>query len=334
MRALKALRLAMLAAVAVTTVSVVATSAQADALRDKWCSNVKIRFFVGGAEGDAFGTIVYNGAVQAAHDTGAQVEYVFSGWDQEKMIQQLREAVAAHPDGIAMMGHPSDNAIMPLAEQASKAGIKMEYQNVDVPLVRAKFGGGYVGAQLDPQGRALGEEAVRRFGLKKGDTAIVASNFDDSNRAVRESATVKALEDAGLTVIKLNAPPEWAADPNQAIPAVTAALQANPATKLIVYPGGQLLGNAATYMQAAGKKAGEVFNIGFDTSPQIVDAFKGGWVQLTSDQQPFMQGYMPVLSLCQQVVYGLGAMNVDTGAGFVTVDNYKAVADLATQGLR
>ncbi len=49
-------------------------------------------------------------------------------------------------------------------------------------------------------------------------------------------------------------------------------------------------------MKAAGKKPGEVFNIGFDTSPQIVDAFKGGWVQLTSDQQPFLQGYMPVLS--------------------------------------
>ena len=35
--------------------------AGADALRDKWCSKVHIRFFVGGAEGDAFGTIVYGG---------------------------------------------------------------------------------------------------------------------------------------------------------------------------------------------------------------------------------------------------------------------------------
>ena len=67
---------------------------------------------------------------------------------------------------------------------------------------------------------------------------------------------------------------------------------------------------------------------------QIVEAFKDGWVQLTSDQQPFLQGYMPVLSLCQQVVYGLGAINVDTGAGFVTPDNYAAVADLAKEGLR
>jgi len=29
-------------------------------------------------------------------------------------------------------------------------------------------------------------------------------------------------------------------------------------------------------MQAAGKKPGEVVNIGFDTSPQIVEAFKDG----------------------------------------------------------
>jgi simple sugar transport system substrate-binding protein len=326
---------ALLTGVASATVLLsLATPANAQALRDKWCKDVHIRFFVGGAEGDAFGTIVYNGAVQAAADTGAQVDYVFSGWDQAKMVQQLREAVAANPDGIAMMGHPSDNAIMPLAEQASKAGINMEYQNVDVPQVRAKFGGGYVGAQLEPQGRALGEEAVREFGLKAGDTAIVFGPFDDSNRSVRETATAKALEDAGLTVVRLNAPPEWAADPNQAIPAVTAAIQANPAVKLIAYPGGQLLGNVPAFMQAAGKKPGDIVNIGFDTSPQIVEAFKGGWVQLTSDQQPFLQGYIPILSLCLQEVYGLGALNVDTGAGFVTPDNYEAVAELATEGLR
>jgi len=329
---LSKLRLA--GALAVAALLATTSIASADALREKWCSKVHIRFFVGGAEGDAFGTIVYNGAVQAAQDTGAQVDYVFSGWDSEKMIQQLREAVASHPDGIAMMGHPSDAPIMPLAEEASKAGIRMMYQNVDVPQVRAKFGGGYVGAQLDPQGRALGEEAVRRFGLKSGDTAIVFGPFNDSNRAVREASTANALEKAGLKVVRLNAPPEWAADPNLAIPSVTAALQSNPETKLIAYPGGQLLGNAPAFMEAAGKKPGEITNIGFDTSPQIVVGFKGGWVQLTSDQQPFLQGYMPILSLCQQVVYGLGAMNVDTGAGFVTPDNYKAVADLATEGLR
>ena len=73
------------------------TGAQADALRDKWCKDVHIRFFVGGAEGDGFATIVYNGARQAQNDTGAQVDFVFSGWSSEKMVQQLREAVASAP---------------------------------------------------------------------------------------------------------------------------------------------------------------------------------------------------------------------------------------------
>ena len=116
-----------------------AGAADAAALRDKWCSKVHLRFFVGGAEGDAFGTIVYNGARQAAADTGAQVDYVFSGWANEKMTQQLREAVAAHPDGIAMMGHPGEAAILPLAQ----AGRQGRHQD-DVPE-RAGAGGGRQG---------------------------------------------------------------------------------------------------------------------------------------------------------------------------------------------
>ena len=74
-----ALRLSTAAALALLAT---ADAADAQALRDKWCSDVHLRFFVGGAEGDAFGTIVYNGAKQAAADTGAQVDYVFSGWER------------------------------------------------------------------------------------------------------------------------------------------------------------------------------------------------------------------------------------------------------------
>jgi simple sugar transport system substrate-binding protein len=322
------------AACATLIAAALASSAEAQTLRNKWCSNVHLRFFVGGAEGDAFGTIVYNGAKQAEADLGPKIDYVFSGWALEKMVQQLREAVAAKPDGIAMMGHPGDAAIMPLAEEANKAGVKMMYQNVPVPQVVAKFGGAYVGAQQAPQGTALGVEAVRRFNLKAGDQAIVIGPFAAEARGARELGTVKALELAGVKVAKIDAAPEWAADPNLAIPVITAAILNNPTVKVIVYPGGQMLGNVPTYMQAAGKKPGEIIAIGFDTSPQIVEAFKGGWVQLTADQQPFQQGYLPILSLCEQIVYGLAPMDVDTGAGFVTPENYTSVAKLAQENLR
>ena len=66
----------------------------------------------------------------------------------------------------------------------------------------------------------------------------------------------------------------------------------------------------------------------------MIDAFKRGYVQLTSDQQPYLQGYVPILSLCMQLKYGMGAMNLDTGAGFVDKSNYEAVADLANKGIR
>ncbi|TIT18410.1 MAG: sugar ABC transporter substrate-binding protein [Mesorhizobium sp.] len=306
----------------------------AQALDAQWCKDVHIRFFAGGAEGDAFGTIVYNGAKQAAADLGPKVDYIFSGWDVEKMVQQLREAVAVKPQGIAMMGHPGDAAIMPLAEQAHKDGIKMMYQNVPVPTVTAAFGGGYVGAQQEQQGRALGAEAFKLAGLKAGDKAIMIGPFENESRGARERGTVAALKEAGIDVVQINSQTEWAADPNLAIPVITAALLNNPDVKAVGYPGGQLLGNVPTYMQAAGRKPGDIFNFGFDTSPQIVEGFKGGWVQLTADQQPFMQGYLPILSLCQQVVLGLAPMNVDTGAGFVTPQNYEIVAELAKQALR
>src|SRR5688572_21235134 len=237
---------------ALSLVLLATTATQAQALRDKWCSDVHIRFFVGGAEGDGFGTIVFNGAKQAQADTGAQVDFVFSGWQSERMVQQLREAVASRPDGIAMMGHPGPASIEPLAEEAAAAGILMMYQNVDVPTVRAKFGGGYVGANLDPQGYALGAEAVRLSGIGAGDKAIVVADWSQENRVIREVATVRALEEAGVEVIKLTTTTEMAGDPNLAIPVISAGLIANPDVKLIAYPGGQMLGNAPTYMEAVG----------------------------------------------------------------------------------
>ena len=81
-------------------------------------------------------------------------------------------------------------------------------------------------------------------------------------------------------------------------------------------------------------KVGEVYAIGFDVSPEILTNLERGYVQLTSDQQPFLQGYMPILSLCGTWKYDLAPLNVDTGAGFVHTDNYKSLLKLAADGVR
>lgn len=310
-------------------------AAQAWTPTGQWAQGVRIRFFVGGDPGDTFASIVYKGALQAEKDLGVKVDYVFSGWNTEKMTSQFREAVAAKPDGIAMMGHPGDDALMPIAKDAASAGIRMMYQNVDLPKVRATYGGGYVGVvDLGTQGQALSKEALRTLKFSSGDEMLVLGAWGQPGRYFREEGSAKAFEAAGYKVTRIVSPPEWAADPNLGTPVITAALLKNPKIKLIVFPGGQALGAAPLYMRAANKKPGDIYCIGFDTSPEVIKAFDQGYVQLTSDQQPFMQGYLPVLSLCLQIKLGLAPMVVDTGSGFVNAGNYKTVADLANKGLR
>ncbi len=301
-----------------------------------WCSGQTIRLFSGGPAGGAFNSIIDRGAMQAAEDTGANVQIIYSEWDFDKMVTQLREAVSQAPDGIAMMGHPGDDAIMPLAAEAAAAGIPIMYMNVDVPKVRAAFGSGYVGATLYQQGRKLGAETLRLADnrLQPGDTAIVMSRWESENRAQRELGLVEVLEEFGMKVIKLQEAEGASADQMLQIPVLTSTLIANPDTKLIGYPGGPWLAAAPVFMDAVGKGPGDIMAVGFDLGQGVMTAFDGGYVTVTADQQPYQQGYLPVLSLCQQLVYRLGPLNVDTGAGFVTTDNYKDVVALAEQGVR
>jgi simple sugar transport system substrate-binding protein len=295
---------------------------------------IKIRFFAGGEAGDAFASIVYNGAKAATAAYGPDVEYVFSGWDIERMQTQLRDAIAANPDGIAMMGHAGDDALLPLARQASEAGIMMMWQNVDVPKVREQFGGGYVGANLTSQGRALGEETFRTARLAGGDEAIVFGAWGEPGRDIREGATADFFDEQGMSVQRVKAPPETAADPNLLTPLVSSAFRRRPDSKVIVYSGGQTLGAVPQYMQAINKEPGEVTNVGFDLSPAIIDAFEKGWVQITSDQQPYLQGYLPILSLVLTKKYAFTGLNVDTGSGFVTERNFEPVSELVKKGIR
>ncbi len=47
----------------------------------------------------------------------------YSGWDPQKMIDQFKEAVAAKPDGIVIMGHPGGDAFAALVDDAESQGI-------------------------------------------------------------------------------------------------------------------------------------------------------------------------------------------------------------------
>ena len=300
-----------------------------------WAKGIKIRMFVGGDPGDKFASIIYRGAQQAQMDLGCDVEYVFSGWSIEKITSQFREAVAAKPDGIVMVGIAGDAGNMEVAKSAHDAGINMMWITADVKKVRAEQGGGYIGVlDLTKQGRDLAEEALNKLSIPEGKSIIVFGAFGQPGRYYREEGAAARFEEAGYKVIRITVQDNWASDPSVAIAPITGAVLSNPDAKLIVFPGGQLLGAVPVYMKAINKRPGDIYCIGFDTSSEVMKAFNDGYVQLTSDQQPFIHGYLSILSLCLQTKYQLAPLVTDTGAGFVGIDNYKAVEGLANLGLR
>jgi simple sugar transport system substrate-binding protein len=316
----------------------VATKApETPAAAGKWCSGVRIVFFPGGPQGGVFAVNVYNGAVQAAADLGPKVDYVWSDWDPQKMIQQFREVAATKPDGIAVMGHPGDESFDPLIDDAIAKGIIVTSQNTDLPKAEAKYAGqgfGYVGQELYATGQKLGAEAVKRFGLKKGDRAMVWGLLSQPTRGLRTKGVKDALEAAGLTVDYIEIDAATNKDPVAGTPTLTGYVSSHPDVKLVVTDHGGLTATAETYMKAAGKKAGEIHVAGFDLSPATVAAIRAGWTELVIDQQEWLQGYLPILQICLTKKYAFSGLHIDTGGGFASKDNIEILAPLAEKLIR
>jgi simple sugar transport system substrate-binding protein len=304
---------------------------------DKWCSDVNIVFFPGGPAGGVFAVNVYNGALQAAADLGANVQYVWSDWDPQKMVTQLGEAIATKPDGIAIMGHPGDDAYQSEVDDAESQGIIVTAQNVQLSKLQAAYsanGFGYVGAVQYTAGYALGEEAVKRAGLKSGDRAALWGLLAQAGRGERTRGVKEALEKAGITVDYYEIDQATNADATAGTATVSAYISSHPDVKLIVTDHGAMTATLQTYLEAAGKGPDDIYTAGFDLSPATVEAIKGGWTDLVIDQQEWLQGYLPILQICLTKKYAFSGLQIDTGAGFASKDNIDLLADLVNKVIR
>ena len=302
-----------------------------------WASKVHIVFFPGGSPGGPFETVVYQGAKQAEQDLGCKVDYVWSDWDPQKMIQQFREAVATRPDGIAVMGHPGDDAFYPLIADAEKRGIIVTSGNTQLEKSEAAFapnGFGYVGAELYRAGHDLGAQAIKSFGLKSGDRAMVWGLLSQPARGQRTKGIVDAFKEAGLTVDYLEIDPATNKDAPAGAPTFAGYVSSHPDVKAVVFDHGNLTSITESLMRAAGKRAGQIKAAGFDLSPGSIAAIKGGWLGLVIDQQEWLQGYLPILQICLTKVYGFSGLHINTGAGFVDKSNVDVVAPLAEKQIR
>jgi simple sugar transport system substrate-binding protein len=327
----------LLAAFACSTAALAATGAFADPT-EKWCSGVNIAAFPGGPQGGVFANNVYNGFRQAELDLGPTVTYYFSNWDPNLMLQQIQQAVATGVDGIATYGFAGEPATGPIVDQAFASGIIFTTLNTSLPESQAEYapqGFGYVGAPNYAAGHALASEAVKRSGVVAGDSVFVwGLQGQGGDRGQRTVGVIDAFTEAGLNVIYQEIDAATNADPNAGTATFVGVMGANPDIKIVVTDHGGLTSNVGVYAQAAGLAAGQVFFAGFDMSPNTAQAIQEGFQSLVIDQQPFLQGYLPILNICLTEKYGFSGLDINTAGAFVDASNVEAVAPLAAVEIR
>lgn len=210
-------------------------------------------------------------------------------------------------------------------------------QNVALPESEAKYknaGFGYVGAHNYSAGQNLGRGILNRCDVEKGDSAFVWGLLGQEARGQRTKGVIDALKKAGVKIEYLEISDSVNKDPTQGIPTFAAFLASNPDINVVVTDHGALTATLPSYLKAANRSGENTCAAGFDLSSATVQGLQSGKIDLVLDQQPFLQGYLPIHQLYLSTKFGFAGMNIDTGAALITPQNVDAVADLAQAAIR
>ncbi|WP_028584221.1 sugar ABC transporter substrate-binding protein [Desulfogranum mediterraneum] len=322
---------------AMALVALIATTASAGKELSPLGQNTTIWFDTGGPVGGPYNTIVQNGAMQAASDMGADVTYLYSDWNPEKVIENFKKGVAAKPDGIVLMGLPGDDSLAPFIDEAFAKGIIVTCVDSGLPKTLKKFkakGFGFIGTDYDLMGRVLAEESLKRSGLASGDRAMIWGLKRLEDRGKRARAMIRTLETAGIIVDYIEISPEVDKDSAMGVPIITGYLASHPDCKMMLIDHGALTSQTENFLRAAGVAADDIFVGGFSLSPATATAIENGYVDLVSEMQPYLLGYLSVAQIVLTKKYGFTGLEIDTGGGLVHKDNIALVAPLAKKGIR
>ena len=292
---------------------------------------------MGGNPGDGATWARQNGAADAARAFGIKLIEQFSAWQPETMLNQFREAVAAKPTCIAIMGHPGNTAFADLVAQAAQQGILVTSGNAPLTELFATYqerGFGYAGVELYAGGQLTAERMIEYGKLEAGDKALEYGLISQGERGLSDRGLKETLEQAGLEVDYIEISPEVNADSSLAVPVLTAYLAANPDVKAIGTQHGGVTSQIPRALEQAGKKPGEVVIGGIDLAPATIDGLQSGWISVTLDQQLYLQGFLPVMQCVLSANYGFAGLAINTGAGVVTPDTIGRLIPLIERGIR
>jgi simple sugar transport system substrate-binding protein len=322
------------AAVSAGAVAITAAAA-ADDLPGK---GITMYMQMGGNPGDGATLARQTGAAAAAKALGLdKLNTQFSAWAPETMIAQFKEAMAANPSCIGIMGHPGNDAFGDVVKQAVDKGIVVTDGNAPLSELQKEYGPrgfGYAGVELYEGGKLTALEMIKAGNLKSGDLAMVYGVFSQAERGQSEKGLADTLEKAGLKVDRLEVTQEANSDPSLAVPVLAAYVQSHPGLKAIGTQHGGITGIMAEVLKKAGKKPGDIIVGGIDLAPATIDGLKSGYVSVTLDQLLYLQGFMPVLQCVLSKKYLMPGLSLNTGAGVVTPRSIDKLIPLIEAGIR
>jgi len=291
---------------------------------------------MGGNAGDGATLARQTGAKEAAEAFGVELKSQFSAWAPETMINQFKDAVAAKPNCIEIMGHPGGTAFHDIVKAAVDQGIIVTVGNSPMSDLQTEFGPkgmGYAGVDLY-QGGVITAKAMLAQGLKAGDEAMVYDPFSQAERSQSGKGLADTLEKAGLKVDRLDISQEVNSDTTLAVPLLVAYIQSHPNLKAIGTQHGSITGEMDEVLKKAGKKPGEIIVGGIDLAPATIAGLKDGSISATLDQLLYLQGFLPVMQCVLTAKYKMPGISINTGAGTVTPKTIDALVGLIDKGIR
>jgi simple sugar transport system substrate-binding protein len=254
--------------------------------------------------------------------------YQFTGStssDISQMVNAMNAAITAKADGIGVC-LVSLTAFNGPTDRALGKGIPVLSYNADAPNNRLA----YIGQDLYLSGYNMGQKIVDL--VKSGTVALFIATPGQLNIQPRIDGAIAAIKKFGKGKIKTTVTATSADLPTE-LARIDAYYQGHKDIKgmfAVDYGSTQGIGQVMEKYGLAKKgiKAG-----GYDLGPPVLKAVQGGHLDFTIDQQPYLQGWIPLLQLFfYKYSSGLVApSDTNTGILFVTKANVKPYLSTKTR---
>jgi simple sugar transport system substrate-binding protein len=238
-----------------------------------------------------------------------------------EMVNATNTAISAKADGIALAVVDKDAFNEPV-NQALEAGIPVVSYNadgaVDDPGTNRLS---YIGQGLYDSGFQLGQRAIAS-GLESGEVVGFIATPGALNIQPRIDGASDAIKQSGkslkFTAVGTNA------DVPKGLAIIDAYAQGHPdLAGMLAVDAGSTQSVGQVVQKYSMRDKGLKVAGGFDLVPETLNAIKGGSLDYTIDQQPYLQGFLPVLYLYMYKLSGglVFPSETNTGLLFVTKDN-------------